>query len=191
VAEHEREGADCHALTAVTAGSRRVRASQKRGRSADGTCNVAAKALRRQAGHETASKCLQRHSTDAGLPYRDICLQREYDSFDPQRLTTFPLQACNLPASFRKRAIRLPILALWCASVAALVDTSCMVQASRSKVTEIVAADGLLFVLCQSGSCTAFNRGTRLEALLSTVWRASHGHRAHSSNAGNSAAITV
>lgn len=33
------------------------------------------------------------------------------------------------------------------------------VQARRSKVTEIVAADGMVFVLCHSGSCTAFCRG--------------------------------
>ena len=32
-------------------------------------------------------------------------------------------------------------------------------QNESAKVTEIVVADGLLFVLCQSGSCTAFNRG--------------------------------
>ena len=38
-----------------------------------------------------------------------------------------------------------------------------MAQANNqpAKVTEIVAADGLLFGLCQSGSCTAFNRGKR------------------------------
>jgi hypothetical protein len=32
-------------------------------------------------------------------------------------------------------------------------------QNEAAKVTEIVVADGLLFVLCQSGICTAFNRG--------------------------------
>ncbi len=38
-------------------------------------------------------------------------------------------------------------------------QTALSMQARRSRVSEIIAAEGLLMVLCHSGACSAFCRG--------------------------------
>ena len=48
----------------------------------DDTCNVACKTLKRQLGQHAALTGPLQHVTDAGLPYRNMCLQETYRCYD-------------------------------------------------------------------------------------------------------------